>query len=64
MALERYSAVFFSAEIKNNVSEHGGLGITFNRKSKTEMDYAVTDESNAFTVTPKKKDENLKFNSE
>lgn len=63
MALERYSAVFFSAEIKNNVTEHDGLQITFDRQSKTEMDYAVTDADNAFKVTSKKEDENLNFNT-
>lgn len=60
---EGYSAVFFSAEIKNNVTEHDGLQITFDRQSKTEMDYAVTDADNAFKVTSKKEDENLNFNT-
>ena len=58
-----YSSVFFSLTIKNSVTEHDGLQVDFDRKSKTRMDYAVIDVGNAFTVVSKKEDENLNFNT-
>lgn len=59
-----YSVVTFQAIMGDTVTAHMGLEITFNRSSKTDMTYSVTDSSQAFTVKPVKDDDDLTVQKE
>lgn len=55
---EGYSVISFSLDLKEKAA-HGGLDISFNRSSKTEMTYTVTDPQSSFNVKYVKDDKEL-----
>ena len=56
---ENYSVVTFEVKINEGVTAHGGLSMSFNRTSLTQLIYSQDDPSSAFTVTMVKDDAQL-----
>ena len=56
---ENYSVVTFEVNINEGVTAHGGLSMSFNRTSPTQLIYSQDDPSSAFTVTMVKDDAQL-----
>ena len=56
---ENYSVVTFEVNINEGVTAHGGLSMSFNRTSPTQLIYSQDDPSSAFIVTMVKDDAQL-----
>ena len=56
---ENYSVVTFEVKIGEGVTTHGGLSMSFNRTSPTQLIYSQDDPSSAFIVTMVKDDAQL-----